>query len=76
MTAEERDEGAEETIEDLEASAGAQQDVAGGLMDGPAGCASPTCVRSKVNVWCVWPTCKDSLQDCDNATKDIIVKYQ
>ncbi len=76
MTDEHRDEAAEELIEDLEAPAEAQRDVAGGLMDPTAGCASPTCVRSKVNVWCVKPTCAMSLQDCDNYSKDIIVKLQ
>jgi hypothetical protein len=76
MTEEEREEGAEEAIEDLEAPAAAQRDVAGGLMDGPVNCAKPTCVHSKVNVWCLPPTCAQSNQDCDNSTKDIIVKLQ
>lgn len=76
MTDDEREEGAEEAIEDLEAPAAAQRDVAGGLMDGPVKCATPTCIRATINVWCVPPTCAQSLQDCDNYTKDIIVKLQ
>ncbi len=78
MTEDERkQEGAEDAIEDLEAPAEAQRNVAGGLMGGPAGCAQPTCVGdTKVNVWCRYPTCKDSAQGCDNYTKDIIVQLQ
>lgn len=52
MTDEKRkDEGHEEQIEDLEAPAEAQDDVAGGL------CASPTNI-------CVQPTCIDTKTDC------------
>jgi hypothetical protein len=59
------DEGAEEAIEDLEAPADAQTDVAGGK--GPA-CGSPSMV-------CAAPTCKTSAALCRNApvTSDIVV---
>ena len=51
MTDEERsEEGAEEAIEDLDAPAEAQDDVAGGAAcrkpSGPGGCRPPTCLDS------------------------------
>ncbi len=52
MTEEEREqEGSEESIEDLEAPAETQEDVAGGL------CAKPTTI-------CVEPTCVDTVTRC------------
>ena len=62
------DEGAEEAIEDLEAPADAQSDVAGGK--GPA-CGSPSMV-------CASPTCKTSAALCRDApaTYDIVVYEQ
>jgi hypothetical protein len=52
VTDEERkDEAAEEKIEDLEAPADQQEDVAGGL------CAKPTTI-------CVEPTCVDTVTRC------------
>jgi hypothetical protein len=61
MTDEQRsDEGAEETIEDLDAPAAAQSDVAGGMCMAPSelcrkpteytGCAKPTCKTTEVVV--------------------------
>lgn len=55
MTEDERgEEGAEETVEDLEAPASLQEDVAGGWPLGPCPgkpsmvCAAPTCTATKV----------------------------
>jgi hypothetical protein len=54
MTEEERDqEGAEEAIEDLEAPATAQRDVAGGM-----GCTSPSCHLPTSG--CASPTCGEN----------------
>lgn len=53
---ERKDEGAEEAIEDLEAPAETQEDVAGGGM-----CAKPT-------KFCVPPSCTDTVVDCIRLT--------
>jgi hypothetical protein len=65
---ERRDEGAEETIEDLEAPAESQDDVAGGAPCKGASCVSPT-------MRCAVPTCKDTKAFCADApaTHDIVV---
>jgi hypothetical protein len=73
MTDDERkEEGAEEAIEDLEAPAAAQEDVAGGAR----GCLPPSCVKpnSEIVSLCEQPTCKQTAADCERATHDIIVK--
>ncbi len=65
MTDEERkEEGAEEAIEDLEAPAAAQEDVAGGKIQ----CKTPTC----------WDTCtnKSIGGGCKNKRTDIVVQVQ
>jgi hypothetical protein len=69
MTDDERnDELAAEPIEDLEAPAAAQGDVAGG------NCATPTCVGgTKVTVFCELPTCRDSAQVCVSNTSALVV---
>jgi hypothetical protein len=69
MTDDERNaEGTGEPIEDLEAPAAAQADVAGG------NCASPTCLRStKIRVYCDQPTCHDTVQVCDGPSGGIVV---
>lgn len=67
MTDQERnEEGTEEGIEDLEAPASAQDDVAGGMA-----CGKPSMV-------CAAPTCKTSAALCrpDTATHDIVVYEQ
>jgi hypothetical protein len=47
MTDQERnDEGAEEAIEDLDAPADAQGDVAGGMVKGPLCAKPPSCARN------------------------------
>lgn len=71
MTDEEReDDAAEVSIEDLEAPAAAQGDVAGGANR----CASPTCVGlTKVKVFCTRPTCTDTSQDCTDLTGTLVV---
>ncbi len=74
MTEEEReDEGAEEAIEDLEAPAQAQDDVAGGAGACPnkLSCVTPS-------MRCAAPTCKDTKAQCMDApaTHDIIVYAQ
>ncbi len=74
MTDEERnEEGAEERIEDLEAPAGSQEDVAGGA----ANCIPPTCPGpSQVVVLCEGPTCHDTRAECGSATHVIIEHLQ
>jgi hypothetical protein len=69
MTDEERtNEAAGETVEDLEAPAAAQRDVAGG------NCASPTCLKStKIEVFCDQPTCHDTAQVCVTNTSGLVV---
>ena len=53
MTEEEHnDEGAAEPIEDLEAPADAQDDVAGGMCAKPTNfCAPPTCIDTKADAF-------------------------
>ncbi len=72
MTDEERKhEGAEEAIEDLEAPAEVQADVAGGRDR----CATPTCVgNTQVDVYCRLPTCGQTQQDCTALTSKLVVK--
>lgn len=67
MTDERHDEeGAEEGIEDLEAPAEAQEDVAGG-----AGCSdSPSC---NYTVLCLGGTCKLTKTTCEQGSGKIIV---
>ena len=60
-----REEGAEEAIEDLEAPAEAQQDVAGG-----AKCTPVTCTYS---VLCLGGTCKFTKTTCEDHSGKIIV---
>jgi hypothetical protein len=68
MTDEERAEGAEEAVEDLEAPAAALGEVAGGF------CARPTCVGSTgVKVFCAKPICHDSQADCTEGTGILVV---
>jgi hypothetical protein len=64
---EQRQEGAEERVEDLDAPAGSQQDVAGGR----AQCVSPT-------LRCAVPTCVDTKAMCMDApaTHDVVVYEQ
>jgi hypothetical protein len=64
---ERRAEGLEEPIEDLEAPAAAQGDVAGG------NCATPTCLGTRIRVFCDLPTCRVSAQYCDGASQGIVV---
>jgi hypothetical protein len=73
MTDDERnDELAAESIEDLEAPAAAQGDVAGGAM-----CADPTCVGgTKVEVYCELPTCRGTSQICLRNTASLIVNLR
>jgi hypothetical protein len=66
MTDEQREhEGAEEAIEDLEAPAAAQDDVAGG-----AACDSPSC---NYTVLCLGGTCKLTKTTCEKGSGKIIV---
>jgi len=72
MTDEEREqELAEDTIEDLEAPAAAQGDVAGGRDQ----CATPTCVgpHSAVKVYCRGITCKVTGQECPDLLTGILI---
>jgi hypothetical protein len=63
----------DETIEDLEAPAEMQQQVAGGLVD----CISPTCLNdSKVRTWCQDGTCNDTKAACANATGYVVIYEQ
>jgi hypothetical protein len=67
MTADEHgDEGAEEAIEDLEAPAESQSDVAGGA--GP-GCGLPSMI-------CLGTTCKDSESNCTHMSHEIMINEQ
>lgn len=71
MTDEERTgEGAEESIEDLDAPAEAQGDVVGGANE----CMYPTCHQpnSRLVVYCRPPTCNDTQSDCLDATQAIL----
>ncbi len=66
MTEEElREEGAEEAIEDLEAPAAAQEDVAGGrALCGPKSCGHPSLV-------CQSPTCTRTVTNCSQLSQRI-----
>lgn len=65
---EHNDEGDEEAIEDLEAPAAMQDDVAGG------GCVRPTCAGpTKLVVVCQEPTCADTAAECEAATHSLIL---
>ena len=73
MTEEERnEEGAEDPIEDLQAPAEAQKDVAGGA----GGCGTPTC--GKPSIRCSDGSCQMTQAYCANkpATSDIIIFEQ
>jgi hypothetical protein len=68
------EEGADEAIEDLEAPAAAQSDIAGG-----AHCLPPSCARSTdIVVACsdLSPSCAATAWDCSAATKAIIIHAQ
>lgn len=71
MTDEERDqELAAEAIEDLEAPAETQGDVAGGRDQ----CATPTCVgNTAVKVYCRGITCKVTQQACPDLLTGILI---
>lgn len=71
MTDEEREqEGTAEAIDDLEAPADSQGNVAGGANT----CATPTCVgATKVKVYCERPTCTITVQNCYDNTGTVIV---
>ena len=70
MSPEERNEGAEEEIEDLEAPAVAQGDVAGGAK----ACMQPTCKnQSKVVGLCEGETCVATAFDCTAETHYVTV---
>jgi hypothetical protein len=72
MTEDERKaEGSEEVVEDLEAPAAAQDDVAGGKM----GCIPPSCIAQASDriTLCDEPTCTATKSMCDAATHNIIV---
>jgi hypothetical protein len=72
MTEEERkQEGADESIEDLEAPAAAIADVAGGV--GTA-CSKPTCLnQSSVSTFCQGITCGFTMSRCDLGTASVVV---
>jgi hypothetical protein len=72
MTDEERNaEGAGESIEDLEAPAAAQDDVAGGVTK----CATPTCGGdSSVSTFCHMPTCSKTAASCSLETAAVVVR--
>jgi hypothetical protein len=60
---------AEETIEDLEAPAYAQE-----VTGGANGCATPTCVGgSKVKTYCDYGTCAITMQKCLDNTGTLVV---
>ncbi|HEY2600447.1 MAG TPA: hypothetical protein VGI67_02750 [Thermoleophilaceae bacterium] len=72
MTDEERqDEAAEEEIEDLEAPAAAQEDVAGGANE----CIFPSChnPNTRLVVMCRPPSCSDTTNDCLQNSHALIV---
>jgi hypothetical protein len=72
MTEEERrTEGTEESIEDLEAPAAAQDEVAGGATK----CVYPTCAGdSGVSTFCRGKTCAATASECALQTAAIVVK--
>ena len=64
-------EGAGESIEDLEAPAAAQDDVAGGSIK----CATPTCGGdSTISTFCKGVTCSKTASECGLGTAAVIVK--
>ena len=64
-------EGAGEAIEDLEAPAAAQDDVAGGVTK----CATPTCGGdSTVSTFCQGVTCSKTASQCALGTAAVVVK--
>jgi hypothetical protein len=64
-------EGAGESIEDLEAPAAAQDDVAGGVTK----CATPTCGGdSTVSTFCQGVTCSKTASQCALGTAAVVVK--
>jgi hypothetical protein len=67
MTDEERnEEGSAETLEDLEAPAGAQEDVAGGQICGAKSCGNPSIV-------CLDPSCTNTAAKCSHLSRVIDV---
>jgi hypothetical protein len=68
---ERKEEGSEEVIEDLEAPAAAQDDVAGGAM----GCIPPSCIAKASDriTLCDEPTCTATKSACELGTHNIIV---
>jgi hypothetical protein len=62
------EEGREEAIEDLEAPAAAQGDVAGGQLCGARSCGRPSMV-------CVG-TCQETMAKCDQLSKRVVVYEQ
>jgi hypothetical protein len=75
MSPDEHDEGFEEAIEDLEAPAMMQADVAGGAN----ACITPTCLNEKTSLktWCQDVSCASkppSETACTNASSYIILK--
>jgi hypothetical protein len=64
-------EGAGESIEDLEAPAAAQDDVAGGVTK----CVTPTCGGdSTVSTFCRGVTCSKTASECALQTAAVVVK--
>jgi hypothetical protein len=73
MTDEERQaEGAGEAIEDLEAPADAQGDVAGGKIV----CVAPTCGDTSVSTFCQGVTCSKTKAYCDLQTAANVLHAQ
>lgn len=66
--------GENELIEDLDAPAAAQADVAGGKV----ACADPTCVGpgTSIDVFCNKPTCAITRSACGEASRTILVYEQ
>jgi hypothetical protein len=61
----------DETIEDLEAPAASQSDVAGGA----DGCAPPTCMNgSKIRGLCNQPSCQATALNCTADSHYILVQ--
>lgn len=58
-----------ELIEDLEAPAAAQGEIAGGY----DACVTPTCKVNTLAVYCHLPTCRDSSYNCYGASDKIVV---
>jgi hypothetical protein len=74
MTDDEREEGAEEAIGDLERQMAAAQRGSRPLRR-PVNCASADPAPRDGQAWCL-PPVRPEHGDCDNSTKDIIVKLQ